>query len=86
MFTKLISASEDGYTEVRLTVREFRGKLYLSLREWYLDFEEEWQPGKNGFTWELSDTILDRFIDAFKHLFSDKELQELGDLLEDEED
>lgn len=81
MFTKTISVSEDGFTEIRLTVSDFRGKLYLSLREWYLDFEEEWQPGKVGFTWELSDTILNSFIEAFRYLFSNKEIEDLIELM-----
>ena len=34
----------------KLSVTEFRGKSYLSVREWYLDFEGVYAPTKNGFT------------------------------------
>lgn len=34
----------------KLCVTEFRGKNYLSIRHWYLDFEGQWAPTKNGFT------------------------------------
>lgn len=34
----------------KLCVTEFRGKNYLSIREWFLDFEGDYAPTRNGFT------------------------------------
>jgi len=37
--------------QVRLTVSDFRGIEYLSLRKYYLDFyTEDWMPSKEGVT------------------------------------
>jgi hypothetical protein len=37
--------------QVRLTVSEFRGIEYISLRKYFLDFfTEEWMPSKEGVT------------------------------------
>jgi hypothetical protein len=44
-----ILLERDG-VQYRMCVTEFRGSNYLSIREWYLDFEEIWMPSKNGFT------------------------------------
>jgi hypothetical protein len=36
--------------QFRLEISEFRGSLYLSIREWYQGFEGNFQPSNNGFT------------------------------------
>jgi len=36
--------------QVRLTISTFRGVEYLGLRKYYLDFEEEWKPSKEGIS------------------------------------
>ena len=41
--------SEKGH-QVRLTISTFRGTEYLGLRKYYLDFEEEWKPSKEGIS------------------------------------
>jgi len=45
----VIILEKDG-TQYRLCVTEFRGSNYLSIREWYMSFEEEWMPSTNGTT------------------------------------
>lgn len=54
---------EEDYSQVRLTVNEFRGKEYLHLREYFIDFEEEWHPTPKGIAIELN-------IDSVRNLFS----------------
>ena len=39
---------DDGFRQIRLTVSEFKGEEYLHLREYYLDFDEEWKPTDKG--------------------------------------
>ena len=36
--------------QFRLAITEFRSVLYLSVREWYQDFEGDFKPSTNGFT------------------------------------
>ena len=42
--------NEKDNIQVRLVINTFRGVEYLSLRIYYLDFEEEWLPSKEGIS------------------------------------
>ena len=42
--------NEKDNIQVRLVINIFRGVEYLSLRKYYLDFEEEWLPSKEGIS------------------------------------
>ena len=44
---------ETGSEQVRLVVNTFRGVEYISLRKYYMDFDEEWKPTKQGITMPL---------------------------------
>ena len=46
VYSRIISNGE--YSQIRLTVSEFKEIEYLHLREYYLDFNEEWQPTNKG--------------------------------------
>ena len=35
---------------MRLVINTFRDIEYLSIRKYYLDFDEEWKPSKDGIT------------------------------------
>lgn len=72
---ELLKNEEKGIL-YKLSVTEFRGKSYLSIREWYLDFEGEYAPTKNGFTIPYTlDTTLAVF-DALASLLSEAEVLE----------
>jgi hypothetical protein len=45
----VVLLEKDG-VQYRLSVSEFRESNYLSMREWYMDFDETWMPTRNGFT------------------------------------
>lgn len=61
VYSRIISEGE--HRQVRLTVNEFRGEEYLHLREYYLDFEEEWLPSDKGISISLElDTSRELFI------------------------
>lgn len=40
--------------EYRLTVSSFRGVEYISIRKYYLDFEEEWRPTPEGVSFPIT--------------------------------
>ena len=52
-YSKTIHYNEAKETQVRLTVSTFKGVEYLSVREYYLDFEEVWQPSNKGVSMPL---------------------------------
>ena len=48
--------NEKDNIQVRLVINTFRGVEYLSLRKYYLDFEEEWKPSRDGITMPIDFT------------------------------
>ena len=41
---------ETDTEQVRLVINTFRDTEYISIRKYYLDFEEVWKPSKDGIT------------------------------------
>jgi len=52
-YEKVISQTADGTQQVKLTVNEFRGTEYLHLRKYYLDFDGDFKPSKDGVAMAL---------------------------------
>lgn len=48
LYYRVVHTNEKDNSQVRLVVNEFRGVEYLHLRQYYLDFEEEWKPTDKG--------------------------------------
>lgn len=78
IFYRIISQKTDS--QIRLTINEFRGVEYLSLREYYLDFDEEWKPTPKGITVPLSIPVTQ---ELFKGLVEILSLAESKSILED---
>ena len=53
VYEKLISENSEGTEQVKLTINEFRGVEYLHLRKYYLDFEGDFKPSKDGVAMPL---------------------------------
>ena len=53
IYEKIISETKEGTEQIRLTINEFRGVEYLHLRKYYLDFEGEYKPSKDGVAMAL---------------------------------
>jgi hypothetical protein len=60
IYEKIIHETEAD--QVRLVVNTFRDVEYISLRKYYMDFDEEWKPTRQGVT-----MVLD--FDNSRHLF-----------------
>jgi len=60
IYSRIIT--NDGFKQVRLYINEFREQEYLHLREYYLDFDEEWKPTPKGISIPLE-------IETSKELF-----------------
>ena len=52
-YSRIIHVKESGDEQIRLVVNSFRGNEYLHFRKYYLDFEGEWQPSKEGISMPL---------------------------------
>jgi hypothetical protein len=60
VYSRIIT--NDGLKQVRLYINEFRDQEYLHIREFYLDFDEEWKPTPKGISIPLE-------IETSKELF-----------------
>ena len=60
VYSRIIT--NDGFKQVRLYINEFREQEYLHIREYYLDFDEEWKPTPKGISIPLE-------IETSKELF-----------------
>jgi TPP-dependent indolepyruvate ferredoxin oxidoreductase alpha subunit len=80
VFEKVIHYDEVKETQVRLTISTFRGIEYLSLRKYYLDFEEEWKPSKEGISIPLD---FDNSRNLFEGLVEILSLAESKDIIEE---
>lgn len=50
VYERVIHYDPEKGHQIRLTISTFRGIEYLGLRKYYLDFEEEWKPSKEGIS------------------------------------
>lgn len=60
VYSRIIT--NDGLKQVRLYINEFREQEYLHIREFYLDFDEQWKPTPKGISIPLE-------IETSKELF-----------------
>ena len=79
IYEKIISENEGGTEQIRLTINEFRGVEYLHLRKYYLDFEGEFKPSKDGVAMSLN---FENSKSLFEGLVEIISLAEAKDILE----
>lgn len=74
LMSEVISESENGFEQVRLTVNEFRGVQYLHLRKYYLDFDETWLPTPSGIAIPITLTNVGNLFEALAKLLAESEV------------
>ena len=78
-YEKIIQQTEDE--QVRLVINTFRGTEYISLRKYYLSFDEEWLPTKQGITMPID---FDNTRNLFEGLVDILSLAESKSVLEEQ--
>tara|TARA_R100000951_G_scaffold65002_1_gene54853 strand:- start:1684 stop:1986 length:303 start_codon:yes stop_codon:yes gene_type:complete len=53
LYEKVISENEEGTEQVKLTINTFYDTEYLHLRKYYLDFDGNFKPSKDGIAMKL---------------------------------
>jgi hypothetical protein len=53
LYEKIIWQDDVKQNQIRLVVNTFREVEYLSIRKYYLSFEEEWEPSPQGITFPI---------------------------------
>lgn len=77
---EVVFENRDKDLQIRFTVSEFRGNLYMGLRKWVLDIDDSWMPTKQGFTWPYNLTTTSNLFSAFTSVMSRREV--LHDIVE----
>lgn len=54
LYEKLVYENTDKFYQLRLTFSEFKGKYYVNIRKYFLSYESEWIPSKEGISMEAS--------------------------------
>lgn len=70
IMSEILSESEDGFEQVRLTVNEFRNVQYLHVRKYYLGFEGEWHPTKSGVALPITINSITNIFNALVKMLS----------------
>ncbi|QKN88413.1 transcriptional coactivator p15 [Vibrio phage vB_ValS_X1] len=72
----VIYQDEELGIQLRFTVSEFMGRHYLGIREYYLDFEGEWLPTKNGLSFPYNLDSVTRLYSAFASIMAQAEVSQ----------
>lgn len=73
LYEKLIDQNNDKNYQVKLVVSDFRDKTYLSLRKYFLSFDEGFIPSKEGISMEFEITSSFALLDAMIDICSQAE-------------
>jgi hypothetical protein len=79
MYEKIISENAEGTEQIKLTINTFREVEYLHLRKYYLDFDVDFKPSKDGVAMKLDFNNSRALFEGLVEILS---LAEAKDILE----
>lgn len=77
LYEKVIYNNEAKFYELRLTVSEFRGIQYVNIRKYFLSYEGEYIPSKEGISMEASISNVHSLLEGLIDLCSKEEAKDL---------
>jgi len=81
IYEKIISENEEATEQIRLTINTFREVEYLHLRKYYLDFDGDFKPSKDGVAMKLNFSNSRGLFEGLVEIIS---LAEAKDILEEQ--
>jgi hypothetical protein len=76
-YEKLIEENMDKGFQVRLVVNDFREVTYIQLRKYFLSYEGDWVPSREGVSIPASTTNIYSLLDGLFDICSVAEGQEI---------
>jgi hypothetical protein len=73
LYEKIISENLDKGKQLRLVVNEFRGLQYVHLRNYFLSYEGDWIPTKEGASFPASIQSIFSLLDGLLEIVSYEE-------------
>lgn len=77
LYEKLIYENTDKFYQLRLTINEFRDKYYVNIRKYFLSYESEWIPSKEGISMEASMGNISALLEGLLEIVAQEESKEL---------
>lgn len=65
---KIIYTNEEQYYQYRLTVGEFRDVVYINIRKYFMDFEGNYVPSREGATFPLTLQSLTNLLEGLMEI------------------
>jgi Transcriptional Coactivator p15 (PC4) len=73
LYEKIISENEDKGTQLRLVVSEFKGEYYIHLRKYFLSYEGDFVPTKEGASFPATIQSIFSLLDGLIEICSKEE-------------
>lgn len=77
LYNKIINENDDKGFQIRLTVSDFRDVTYIQLRKYFLSYEGEWLPSREGISIPLSIENSYALLDGLLDVLSQSEGEEI---------
>jgi hypothetical protein len=75
VYEKLVHCNEEKHERVYLTVNSFKDTEYLHIRKYYLDFDEEWKPTRDGIAIPIDFTNSKALFEGLVEILSISEVK-----------
>lgn len=79
LYKKIIYDNQDKFYQLNLTVSEFREKFYVNIRKYFLSYDGEYIPSKEGISMEASISNVLSLLDGLIDIVSKEEAADLID-------
>ena len=79
LYKKIIYDNQDKFYQLNLTVSEFREKFYVNIRKYFLSYDGEHIPSKEGISMEASISNVLSLLDGLIDIVSKEEATNLID-------
>ena len=77
LYSKIIDENMDKGFQVRLAVNDFRDVTYIQLRKFFLSYEGEWIPSREGVSIPASTENIYALLDGLFDICSQAEGEEI---------
>jgi hypothetical protein len=77
LYEKLIEENMDKGYQIKLVVNEFREVIYIQLRKYFLSYEGDWIPSREGVSIPASIQNIQAMLDGLLDICANNEAEEI---------
>lgn len=79
LYSKIIEENIDKGYQIRLVLNDFREVTYIQLRKYFLSYEGEWLPSREGVSMPASLENIYAILDGLMEIVSVSEIDQIMD-------